>query len=126
MCTWGKGTENRDKKMSRETGDEIKKPIKENLLSVCRIEETEWWSTLREVYCKSKCVKFESLIEEFNYLLIQSGISRQLAVPKTPEQNDVAEKMNPTLFNMARCLFLEFAFRMHYGQMWKNPYTMFM
>lgn len=49
----------------------------------------------------------EYVSKEFKDFLIQNGISRQLTVPRTPQQNGVAEKMNHTLFDMTRCLLLD-------------------
>lgn len=49
----------------------------------------------------------EYISEEFEDLLFQNGISRQRTVPRTPEQNGVAEKMNHTLLDMTRCLLIE-------------------
>lgn len=43
---------------------------------------------------------------EFDNLLREEGIQRRLTVPRTPQQNGVAEKMNRTLVEMARCMLL--------------------
>lgn len=45
--------------------------------------------------------------EEFANYLIKKGITRQLTVPRTPQQNGVAEQFNRTLLEMTRCLLLE-------------------
>lgn len=44
--------------------------------------------------------------KEFNEYLHREGISRRLIVPRTPQQNGVAERMNRTLIEMARCMLL--------------------
>lgn len=44
---------------------------------------------------------------EFDTLLADYGIERRLTVPRTPQQNGVAERMNRTLLDMARCLLLQ-------------------
>ncbi|UYV69112.1 hypothetical protein LAZ67_6002474, partial [Cordylochernes scorpioides] len=44
---------------------------------------------------------------EFNKFLNESGIKRQLTVPRTPQQNGTAEGMNQTLLNTTRCILLE-------------------
>lgn len=41
--------------------------------------------------------------KEWNQYARQEGIQLQYTVPHTPEQNGVAERLNRTLFNMARC-----------------------
>lgn len=43
---------------------------------------------------------------EFDEFLRKEGIQRRLTVPRTPQQNGVAEKMNRTLVEMARCMLL--------------------
>ena len=45
--------------------------------------------------------------QEFDKLLENAGIERRLTVPRTPQQNGVAERMNRTLVDMARCLMLQ-------------------
>lgn len=45
--------------------------------------------------------------EEFDTFLAKEGIVRQLTVPRTPQQNGVAERFNRTLLDMTRCLLLE-------------------
>uniref|UniRef100_W8AUM1 Retrovirus-related Pol polyprotein from transposon TNT 1-94 n=1 Tax=Ceratitis capitata TaxID=7213 RepID=W8AUM1_CERCA len=42
----------------------------------------------------------------FDDFLKENGILRQLTVPYTPQQNGVAERMNRTLIEMARCMML--------------------
>ncbi|UYV74187.1 hypothetical protein LAZ67_11002345 [Cordylochernes scorpioides] len=49
----------------------------------------------------------EYVNHEFNKFLNESGIKRQLTVPRTPQQNGTAERMNQTLLNTARCILLE-------------------
>lgn len=49
----------------------------------------------------------EYLSKEFNNFLKDEGISRQLTVEYTPQQNGVAERANRTLVEMARCLMLQ-------------------
>lgn len=44
---------------------------------------------------------------EFNKYLQDCGIERRLTVPHTPQQNGVAERINRTLLDMARCLMLD-------------------
>ncbi|KAJ7961681.1 Retrovirus-related Pol polyprotein from transposon TNT 1-94 [Quillaja saponaria] len=46
--------------------------------------------------------KFTS--NEFNIFCETQGIRRPLTVPRTPQQNGVAERKNRTILNMARCL----------------------
>lgn len=43
---------------------------------------------------------------EFDDFLHKEGISRRLTVAHTPQQNGVAERMNRTLVEMARCMLL--------------------
>lgn len=49
----------------------------------------------------------EYLSREFTDLLESEGIRRQLTVEHTPQQNEVAERANRTLVEMARCLLLQ-------------------
>jgi len=44
---------------------------------------------------------------EFDRYLDRNGIERRLTVPHTPQQNGVAERLNRTLQDMARCLMLQ-------------------
>ena len=46
----------------------------------------------------------EYLSEEFTEYLKEQGISHQLTVPYNPAQNGVAERMNRTVVESARCL----------------------
>lgn len=48
----------------------------------------------------------EYLSNEFSQFLKQEGITRQLTVDHTPQQNGVAERANRTLIEMARCMIL--------------------
>ena len=41
---------------------------------------------------------------EFNKFCMNEGISRHHTVNDTPQQNDVAERMNHTLLERARCM----------------------
>jgi len=45
--------------------------------------------------------------KEFDQLLSGYGIERRLTVPRTPQQNGVAERLNRILLEMARCLLLQ-------------------
>lgn len=49
----------------------------------------------------------EYLSNQFKDFLIEEGISRQLTVEYTPQQNGVAERANRTLVEMTRCIMLE-------------------
>lgn len=43
----------------------------------------------------------------FDDYLSEHGIERRLSVPRTPQQNGVAERKNRTLLDMARCLMVQ-------------------
>ena len=45
--------------------------------------------------------------KEFETYLKQNGIRHERTVPKTPEQNGVAERMNRTIVETARCMLAE-------------------
>ena len=45
--------------------------------------------------------------KEFETYLKQNGIRHEWTVPKTPEQNGVAERMNRTIVETARCMLAE-------------------
>jgi len=49
----------------------------------------------------------EYVSKEFSDFLRQEGITRQLSVEYTPQQNGVAERANRTLVEMARCIMLQ-------------------
>ena len=49
----------------------------------------------------------EYLSKEFNAYLEEEGITRQLTVEYTPQQNGVAERANRTIVEMARCMLFE-------------------
>jgi transposase InsO family protein len=46
-------------------------------------------------------------ITTFNQFLEAEGIQRRLSVPHTLQQNDVTEKINHTILDMARCMLLQ-------------------
>ena len=41
------------------------------------------------------------------FFLRSEGIERRLTVAHTPQQNGIAERMNRTILEMARCMFLQ-------------------
>lgn len=45
--------------------------------------------------------------DDFKQYLTKYGITRQLTVPGTPQQNGIAERYNQTLMDMTRCLLIE-------------------
>ncbi|CAK9796277.1 Retrovirus-related Pol polyprotein from transposon TNT 1-94 [Anthophora plagiata] len=49
----------------------------------------------------------EYLSNSFRNFLEEEGVSRQLSVEHTPQQNGVAERVNRTLVEMARCMKLQ-------------------
>ena len=49
----------------------------------------------------------EYLSSDFQKYLLQEGIVHQRTVPKTPEQNGVAERINRTIVETARCMLTE-------------------
>lgn len=48
----------------------------------------------------------EYLSNDFQHFLKRSGISHQTSAPYTPQQNGLAERMNRTLLERARCMLL--------------------
>lgn len=60
---------------------------------------------------KIKCLQTDNGREyvnnDFDKYLADEGIQRRLTIPRTPEQNGVAERQNRTLLDMARCLLLQ-------------------
>lgn len=58
-----------------------------------------------------KCIRSDNAKEyiskDFTQFLEMHGITRQLSVEYTPEQNGVAERANRTLTEMARCMILQ-------------------
>lgn len=59
---------------------------------------------------KIKCIQSDNGTEycnkDFDRFLDENGITRRLTVPATPQQNGVAERMNRTLVEMARCMLI--------------------
>ena len=49
----------------------------------------------------------EYLSDEFKQLCDNKGISRQLTIPRTPQQNGVAERRNRTLLEMVRSMMAQ-------------------
>ena len=49
----------------------------------------------------------EYLLERFKYLCDEKGISRQLTIPGTPQQNGVAERRNKMLLDMVRSMMTQ-------------------
>ena len=49
----------------------------------------------------------EYLSEKFKDLCEEKGICRQLTIPKTPQQNGVAERRNKTLLDMVRSMMAQ-------------------
>lgn len=43
---------------------------------------------------------------EFSKFLSENGITHQLTVPNTPQQNGICERANRTIVEMARCLLI--------------------
>jgi transposase InsO family protein len=66
-----------------------------------------------------KCLRYDNGREyvnrPFEEYLAQYGISWQRFVPHTPQQNDVAERKNWTLVEMARCLLQAKDLRLSFG-----------
>ena len=48
---------------------------------------------------------------EFNDFCKKEGISRHLTIPRTPQQNGVAEKMNRTILERVHCMLSHFGLR---------------
>lgn len=65
----------------------------------------------KETGCVIKRLRTDNAKEytskEFDKYLEEKGITRQLTVEYTPQQNGVAERANRTLVEMARCLMLQ-------------------
>ncbi|CAD6236968.1 GSCOCG00012493001-RA-CDS [Cotesia congregata] len=54
--------------------------------------------------------------KQFDEYLRHEGIKKRLTVPYTPQQNGVAERMNRTIVDMARCLLIQAGFpTMYWG-----------
>ncbi|KYF37980.1 hypothetical protein SMIM3I_02226 [Streptococcus mitis] len=49
----------------------------------------------------------EYLLEQFKYLCDEKGISRQLTIPRTPQQNSVAKMRNRMLLDMVRSMITQ-------------------
>ena len=49
----------------------------------------------------------EYLSDQFRQLCDEKGIQHQLAIPRTPQQNGVAERRNRTLLEMVRSMMAQ-------------------
>lgn len=61
----------------------------------------------RKVKCLQSDNGGEFINHEFENFLKMRGIARRLTVPRTPEQNGVAERKNRSLIETARCLLIQ-------------------
>lgn len=68
--------------------------------------------------CKIKTLRTDNGLEycgtEFTEEIERAGIRRERTVAHTPEQNGVAERMNRTLIEMARCLLIKSELPLHF------------
>lgn len=56
----------------------------------------------------------EYIINEYQAFLKKLGIVHQTSTPYTPQQNGLAERMNRTLLEKARCMLLNAKLQKHY------------
>ena len=56
----------------------------------------------------------EYLSEDFKTLCNEKGIDHQLSIPRTPQQNGVAERRNMTLIDMVRSMMVQANLRISY------------
>ena len=60
---------------------------------------------------KIKCLRSykggEFTSNEFNIFCEENGIKRQLSAPRTPEQNNIAERRNRLVIEVARAMLVE-------------------
>lgn len=70
---------------------------------------------VRQTGCRIKTLRTDNgceyLNSQFDSFLYEEGISRQLTVPYTPQQNGVVEKANRTLIEMARSMMVHAGFK---------------
>ncbi|XP_012155337.1 uncharacterized protein LOC105664634 [Ceratitis capitata] len=84
--------------------------LRNGVLPSIKFSETEEFSKCfeRQKGQKMICLQSDNGREycnnDFNQYLADHGILKRLSVPRTPEQNGLAERMNRTLMDMARCL----------------------
>jgi transposase InsO family protein len=57
----------------------------------------------------------EFVYEQFNEFCRLKGIKRHMTVPRTPQQNGLAERMNKTLLERVRCMLLGARLKIVYG-----------
>ena len=66
---------------------------------------------------KLKCLRFynggEYCSHEFEYYCSTNGICRQKNIPRTPQENGVAERMNRTIMERVRSMKLHVGFPLH-------------
>lgn len=81
--------------------------MKQKLEVLSKFKEFEAWATNftgRKIKTLRSDNGGEYLSKQFDEYLASKGIQRQLRAPYTPEQNGVAERMNRTLLESARCM----------------------
>ena len=83
---------------------DAKSKVLEIFKSFKKAVETELSQKMAFLHCDNGG-EFSS--NEFKRFARQEGLQIQYTVPYTPEQNGVAERLNRTLFNTARCLLNE-------------------
>ena len=72
----------------------------------------EWRSLVEKSFGRSvKCFRTDNggefTSDEFEGYLKDNGIKHKLTIPKSPQQNGVAERMNRTLVEMVRCMLAD-------------------
>ncbi|CAM8998933.1 unnamed protein product [Rhodiola kirilowii] len=77
-----------------------------------------------ETDLKVKCLRTDNGLEFCNKLFddfcAENGIKRHLTVPYTPQQNGIAERMNRTLLEKARCMLISSGLK---SSMWGEAVT---
>ncbi len=72
----------------------------------------EWRSFVEKFFGRSiKCLRTDNggefTSDEFESYLRNDGIKHELTIPKCPQQNGIAERMNRTLVEMVRCMLAD-------------------
>lgn len=77
-----------------------KSDVKKEFLKFKNLAETKQERRIK-ILRTDGCLEYQD--EEFAKALDESGIERQTTAPYTPQMNGIAERMNRTLVEMARC-----------------------
>ncbi len=84
-------------------------------------EKFKLWKTMAEKSsgCVLKTLRTDNggefISAQFGRYLCSEGIRHELTIPRTPQQNGVAERLNRTLLEKVRPMLIDQRYHMHFG-----------